>query len=199
MIEQRQELFNIIQEKLKTEQRLFKATFFKYVVYLRYPLAVIIFLFMFGVMSTQAASPAASAVVYSGAKAQTINSADIFYIEKINNLRASAGKTYLFYSPTLEKSAALKAQDMINNNYWGHFSPYGSSFSDFIWRQSPFSEKVGENLAKCYESRNDAFKALVNSPSHYEIMIGDFTHIGISERLNLNDGCTYTVLHFAKN
>ncbi len=198
-MEQHSQLYNQISHKLNSKENLFKRRLFNAVVYLRFPLAIIIALFVFSVMSTQAASPAASAVVYNEAKAQTINSADVFYIEKINNLRASVGEPYLFYKPALERSAAYKAQDMINNNYWGHFSPYGSSFSDFIWRETPFSEKVGENLAKCYDSRNDAFKALVNSPTHYEIMVGDFTHVGISERINLSDGCIYTVLHFAKN
>jgi uncharacterized protein YkwD len=198
-VEKQYELFEQIGERLRNEENLLKKKFFRYVIILRFPLAIIIALFVFSAMSTQAASPAASAVVYSESKAQTINAADIFYIDKINNLRASLGKPYLFYKPALERSAAFKAQDMINNDYWGHFSPYGTSFSDFIWRQTPFSEKVGENLAKCYENRNDAFRALVNSPSHYEIMVGDFTHVGISERTNLNDGCIYTVLHFAKN
>ncbi len=198
-MEQHSQLYNQISHKLKSEENFLKRRLFNAVVFLRFPLAIIIAIFVFSVMGTQAASPAASAVVYNEAKAQTINSADVFYIEKINNLRASVGKPYLFYKPALERSAAYKAQDMINNNYWGHFSPYGSSFSDFIWRETPFSEKVGENLAKCYDSRNDAFRALVESPTHYEIMVGDFTHVGISERINLSDGCTYTVLHFAKN
>jgi uncharacterized protein YkwD len=198
-MQQQYELFQEIGERLNNQENLLRKRLFRYLTTFRLPLAIILSLFIFSAISTQAASPAASAVVYSESKAETINAADIFYIEKINNLRASLGKSYLFYKPALERSAVFKAQDMINNKYWGHFSPYGSSFSDFIWRQSPFSEKVGENLAKCYESRNDAFRALVNSPSHYEIMVGDFTHVGIAERVNLENGCNYTVLHFAKN
>lgn len=166
---------------------------------LRLPLAILLVGIVFSSVSLQAASPSASGLENANNQTRTINPADIFYIQQINQLRSSLGKKPLEYSALLEKSASLKARDMVSNNYWSHYSPNGESFSDFIWRQSPNSQKVGENLARCFVTRDSAFKALVASPTHYEIMVGDFTNVGVSELTNVTDGCVYSVFHFAKN
>ncbi|MBP7820658.1 CAP domain-containing protein [Candidatus Saccharibacteria bacterium] len=166
---------------------------------MRFVLAILLVGIVFSSVTLQAASPSASGIENPNSQAKAINPADIFYIEQINQVRLSIGKKPLDYSAVLEKSAALKARDMVANNYWGHYGPNGESFSDFIWRQSPDSQKVGENLARCFVTRDSAFKALVASPTHYDIMVGDFTNIGVSELTNVNDGCVYAVFHFAKN
>ncbi len=166
---------------------------------LRFVLAILLVGIVFSSVSLQAASPSASGIENANNQARAINPADIYYIQQINQLRSSLGKKPLEYSSVLEKSASLKARDMVSNNYWGHYGPNGESFSDFIWRQSPDSQKVGENLARCFVTRDSAFKALVASPTHYDIMVGDFTNIGVSELNNVTDGCVYAVFHFAKN
>jgi uncharacterized protein YkwD len=166
---------------------------------LRLPLAILLVGIVFSSVSLQAASPSTNVTQASNTKSNAINPADIYYIQQMNQLRSTIGKGPLEYSSLLEKSASLKARDMVSNNYWGHYSPNGESFSDFIWRQSPDSQKVGENLARCFVTRESAFKALVASPTHYDIMVGDFTNVGVSELTNVNDGCVYAVFHFAKN
>ena len=168
---------------------------------LRFVLAILLIGIVFSSVSLQAASPSATGNenVNINNQVKAINPADIFYIQQINQLRSSLGKKPLEYSAVLEQSASLKARDMVSNNYWGHYGPNGESFSDFIWRQSPDSQKVGENLARCFVTRDSAFKALVASPTHYDIMVGDFTNVGVSELNNVTDGCVYAVFHFAKN
>lgn len=174
-------------------------TLLHFVERMRLAVALLLVVLVFSSVSLQAASPSAKNSVAKANNNQLVNPADIFYINKINNLRSKAGKPPLAYNAVLEQSAYLKARDMVSNNYWGHYSPSGESFSDFIWRQSPDSQRVGENLARCFVTRQSAFEALVASPTHYAIMVGDFSTIGVSELANTNDGCTYTILHFAKN
>ena len=65
-------------------------------------------------------------------------------------------------------------------------------------RTPPRADRVGENLARCFDSRQEAFDALVASPTHYAIMTGQFTNFGVSEVEDSASGCTYTTMHFAQ-
>lgn len=165
---------------------------------LRLPIALLLVSIVFSGISIHALSPSINSQVYASQNG-LINSADIYYIDQINKLRAEDKKQPLVYKAALETSASLKVRDMLRQGYWSHYSPSGESFADFIWRQNPASERVGENLARCFVTWDSAFSALVNSPTHYQIMVGDFTAVGVSELANPSDGCTYTVFHFAKN
>lgn len=165
---------------------------------MRLGIAFMLVIVIFAGISTSALSPASSGQALAS-PSLIPSSADLFYIDQINKLRLSLGEKPLSYMPELEVSASLKARSMITENYWAHYSPSGESFADFIWRQTPGSQRVGENLARCFSSRSLAYEALLNSPTHYKIMTGDFSSMAASELVNTNDGCTYTVLHFAKN
>ncbi len=165
---------------------------------MRLVIAGLLVMFVFSGVSTNALSPSSNGQAQAS-PSLIPSAADIFYIDQINILRASLGEAPLSFMPELEVSASLKAKSMMAENYWAHYSPSGESFADFIWRQTPDSQRVGENLARCFATRDSAYEALVKSPTHYQIMIGDFTSMGVSELVNSNDGCTYTVLHFAKN
>jgi uncharacterized protein YkwD len=120
-----------------------------------------------------------------------------FYLNAINELRASKELKPLIIDSKLSFSANQKGLDMSAENYWGHYAPSGKSFADYIWQYSPKAKTVGENLAKCYSSRQDAFEALKASPTHYALMIGNFTNFGISEVIDNNNGCINTVMHFS--
>jgi uncharacterized protein YkwD len=121
-----------------------------------------------------------------------------FYLDVINELRVSKNLEPLIIDNKLSLSANQKGLDMSNEKYWGHYAPSGKSFADFIWQSSPKANTVGENLAKCYVSRQDAFEALKASPTHYAIMVGSFTNFGVSEVMDYNSGCINTVMHFSQ-
>jgi uncharacterized protein YkwD len=87
---------------------------------------------------------------------------------------------------------------MAAKHYWAHEDPDGTQFSDYIWKMVPPAQLVGENLARCYQSRDDAFAALVASPTHYAIMVGNFNYMGVSEAVDSQNGCTITAMHFAR-
>lgn len=127
----------------------------------------------------------------------TRNETENYYLNAINKLRATKKLPLLVIDNRLSVSAYKKGEDMVNKNYWSHYSPSGISFADFIWSGSPKAETVGENLAKCFDSKQSVFDALAASPAHYAIMTGRYTNFGVSEVKNINDGCIYTVMHLS--
>jgi len=58
--------------------------------------------------------------------------------------------------------------------------------------------KVNENVAYNYVSPNSALHAWLNSPGHKANIEGDFTHFGISIRVNPVNGKTYYTNIFMK-
>ncbi|MEW9700238.1 CAP domain-containing protein [Paenibacillus sp. SI8] len=100
-------------------------------------------------------------------------------IDLVNSARAAAGLPPLTVDLTLTKTARLKSQDMVDNNYFSHDSPtYGSPF-DMMKRFGISYSAAGENIA-CNQNVEAAHQALMNSPGHKaNILSKDYTHIGI--------------------
>lgn len=175
--------------------------FGRYILNYKYIFCVFIF---FSILLSPQLSSLAQAPNNASAKAInnnfgiTRNETENYYLNTVNQLRLKKGLRPLIIDSRLSISAKNKAQDMQNNKYWGHYAPVGKSFADFIWTNSPNAESVGENLAKCYTSKQEAFNALVASPTHYAIMTGDFSNFGVSEITNSSDGCVYTIMHFSQ-
>lgn len=114
-----------------------------------------------------------------------------------NALRRNYGLTEVRASQLLEKSANAKLNDMQQNGYWGHYGPKKASFSDFIWQEKSDSTKAGENLARCFNNHDDAFKALVSSPTHFKVLTtADFDELGVASSIN-DKGCESIVMHFS--
>lgn len=100
-------------------------------------------------------------------------------LELINQERVKAGLKSLKIHPELTETARLKGQDMVNNNYFSHYSPvYGSPFQMMTSAGIRYSY-AGENLAGA-PTVERAHQALMNSPGHRaNILNPNFTHIGI--------------------
>jgi len=100
-------------------------------------------------------------------------------INLVNQERVSRNLPPLQMDLELTRVARTKAQDMVNKDYFSHFSPtYGSPFSmmknfgiEFLF--------AGENLAG-NTTVEKAHNALMNSEGHKaNILSSEFTHIGI--------------------
>jgi uncharacterized protein YkwD len=128
----------------------------------------------------------------------TTSTVDAFYAVKVNELRAKNGLAPVRLLIELNQSSTNKANNMASKHYWAHEDPDGTQFSDYIWKTVPSAQIVGENLARCYMTRDAAFEALVNSPTHYAIMVGNFNYMGVSEAYDIDMGCTVTAMHFAR-
>jgi uncharacterized YkwD family protein len=119
-------------------------------------------------------------------------SADLNNLERnmlnlVNNERSKNNLPLLKNDPELTRIARIKAQDMVDNNYFSHYSPtYGSPF-DMMDAFNIEYLYAGENIA-ANSSVNQAHNALMNSSGHRKnILSPNFTHIGIG----IKPGKTY--------
>lgn len=97
----------------------------------------------------------------------------------VNQARSQANVPALQVDMELTKMARIKSQDMINNNYFSHYSPkYGSPF-DMMKAFGINYVYAGENIAG-NQTVQAAHNALMNSPGHRKnILSTNYTHIGI--------------------
>ena len=97
----------------------------------------------------------------------------------VNQARANAGLSKLTADSNITKVARVKAQDMVNNNYFSHNSPtYGSPFE--MMKSFGISYKsAGENIA-AHSTVQAAFDAWMNSSGHRaNILNSSFNYTGI--------------------
>lgn len=94
----------------------------------------------------------------------------------VNRDRTAQGLEPFAINPVLSASALRKAENMLANNYFAHFSPDGKKPWDFIDRNSYPYLYVGENLAMNFTSAESAHQALMLSPSHKENIMSKRYH-----------------------
>ena len=97
----------------------------------------------------------------------------------INAQRTEAGLTALKIDNEVQRVARIKAQDMVDNNYFSHNSPtYGSPF-DMLKSFKISYKTAGENIAG-NSSNSAAVKAWMNSSGHKaNILNSSFNYTGI--------------------
>ena len=89
----------------------------------------------------------------------------------LNQTRSSYGLQPLSENWRLDQAAEMKAEDMVQKQYFSHTSPRG--LTPWYWfLQSGYKYKyAGENLAIGFYDSGEAFNAWLNSPSHRENML----------------------------
>lgn len=120
-------------------------------------------------------------------------------ISLINQSRQENGLPPLITNDKLAQSAYLKAQDMLEKNYFAHTSPQG--ITPWYWfKQANYSyHYAGENLAIDFVDAEGLHKALLNSPTHRaNILNANYKEIGITVLTgNLNGKkTTIAIQHF---
>lgn len=98
----------------------------------------------------------------------------------INNYRAQFGGSPLTPNAALESAAQAKLEDMINQNYWGHFGPEDEAPWDVIAEYDYRVLHAGENLAMGYEDDLSLVRGWISSAPHRDNMLSDYRHIGIA-------------------
>ncbi|MDD5147085.1 MAG: CAP domain-containing protein [Candidatus Daviesbacteria bacterium] len=102
-------------------------------------------------------------------------------IELTNVERQKAGFSPVLENDALNKAAALKAQNMFQENYWAHFSPSGKTPWDFMLGTGYKFTFAGENLAKNFYQSDDVVKAWMASPTHRDNLLNPkYKDIGIA-------------------
>ena len=100
----------------------------------------------------------------------------------VNDERAKHELEPLTPNQLLEKSACLKADDMLENQYWAHVSPSGVTPWKWFGDVGYVFKFAGENLAKDFSSTSVLFNKWTNSPTHEENIIGTFKDMGVCIR-----------------
>ena len=113
-------------------------------------------------------------------------------LELVNAERAKAGVEPLVMNDNLNKSAQLKADDMITRNYRSHFlpeDPDATLTAEMYSYVEPLCSSSSENLAYVKVKHGDnydsqtAFNGWMNSPPHKEAILNPeytLTGIGVS-------------------
>lgn len=96
-----------------------------------------------------------------------------------NQARIQAGLPVLAENSELDRAAQLKANDMVNRQYFNHTSPTG--VSPWFWfSKAGYDYKyAGENLAIGFYESEEVFNAWLNSPEHRaNILNSNYKEIG---------------------
>lgn len=110
-----------------------------------------------------------------------MNSDELEVFNLINKQRTDNGLKALANDSEVQRIARIKAQDMVNNNYFSHTSPtYGSPF-DMLKSFKVSYKSAGENIA-ANSSNSGAVNAWMNSSGHRANILNsgyNYTGVGV--------------------
>lgn len=102
-------------------------------------------------------------------------------VELTNKFRKENDLPALRPNEALEKAAYLKAENILDLDYWSHTSPNGKEPWDFVDDAEYKWAEVGENLAKGFLSSNEVVEAWKESQKHRENLLNKlYREIGIA-------------------
>lgn len=104
-----------------------------------------------------------------------------------NAFRAQNGLAPLTLNGQLNNSAQSKAQHMVDNNYWAHNAPDGTTPWYFFDQAGYNYSKAGENLAYGFNTSQDTVNGWIGSPGHRANMLGEYNDVGFG----FVDGANY--------
>lgn len=137
-------------------------------------------------------------VVGSNTTNSNLSSDEKEVFDLINKQRTNNGLTALKIDNEVQRVARIKAQDMVNNNYFSHTSPtYGSPF-DMLKSFKVSYKTAGENIAG-NSSNSNAVTAWMNSSGHKaNILNGSFNYTGIGVVSSPKYGKIYVQMFIGK-
>ena len=118
-------------------------------------------------------------------KAAEINDYENQVAAMINNVRAEDGLNALAFDGSLNAVAETRSQDLMNRNYFSHYTPEGTNVFDVMRANGVSFRYAGENLAQSAPASvgtPDGFmNAWMGSPTHLaNILRAQYTKIGVS-------------------
>ena len=134
----------------------------------------------------------------SGTQTSSMNSDEKEVFDLINKQRTNNGLPALQNDSEVQRIARIKAQDMVNNNYFSHNSPtYGSPF-DMMKSFKVSYKTAGENIA-ANSSNSSAVTAWMNSSGHKaNILNSSFNYKGIGVVSSPRYGKMYVQMFIGK-
>ena len=110
-------------------------------------------------------------------------------LHSTNDMRNEASQAPLSLSDKLTQAAQLKAQDMLEDQYWAHNAPDGTE--PWAWFQQVNYDYVaaGENLARDFKTDKGVVAAWMNSKEHREnVLNAGYTEVGFGVVNGMLDG-----------
>lgn len=134
----------------------------------------------------------------SSTETSNMNSDEKEVFDLINKQRTNNGLAALTNDSEVQRVARIKAQDMVDNNYFSHTSPtYGSPF-DMLKSFKISYKTAGENIAG-NSSNSSAVTAWMNSSGHKaNILNSNFNYTGIGVVSSPKYGKMYVQLFIGK-
>ena len=134
----------------------------------------------------------------SSTETSNMNSDEKEVFDLINKQRTNNGLAALKNDSEVQRVARIKAQDMVDNNYFSHTSPtYGSPF-DMLKSFKISYKTAGENIAG-NSSNSSAVTAWMNSSGHKaNILNSNFNYTGIGVVSSPKYGKMYVQLFICK-
>lgn len=134
----------------------------------------------------------------SSTETSNMNSDEKEVFDLINKQRTNNGLATLKNDSEVQRVARIKAQDMVDNNYFSHTSPiYGSPF-DMLKSFKISYKTAGENIAG-NSSNSSAVTAWMNSSGHKaNILNSNFNYTGIGVVSSPKYGKMYVQLFIGK-
>lgn len=134
----------------------------------------------------------------SGTQTSSMNSDEKEVFDLINKQRTNNGLPALKNDSEVQRIARIKAQDMVDNNYFSHNSPtYGSPF-DMLKSFKVSYKTAGENIA-ANSSNSSAVTAWINSSGHKaNILNSSFNYTGIGVVSSPRYGKMYVQMFIGK-
>ena len=134
----------------------------------------------------------------SSTETSNMNSDEKEVFDLINKQRTNNGLAALKNDSEVQRVARIKAQDMVDNNYFSHTSPtYGSPF-DMLKSFKISYKTAGENIA-VNSSNSSAVTAWMNSSGHKaNILNSNFNYTGIGVVSSPKYGKMYVQLFIGK-
>ena len=157
-------------------------------------LLLVAIVFTMNSCSSDSSENSTSSASTQNAMSYTYNSSEIETMALINAYRVSIGLNELKEINHISYKSEEHDHYMIENNVVNH--------DDFVSRSENImkvlgAKSVAENIAYNYNSPQAALSAWLKSPAHKENIEGNFTHFGLSIRVN-SDGKKYYTNIFAK-
>lgn len=124
--------------------------------------------------------PSSTAPVDTPAISTVLSTEEEEFLKSINEIRAKNNLPELVIDDAVQNVARLKAQDLIENNYFSHTSPkYGTPF-EMLSSSSISYKTASENIAG-NSSISGAIDSWMNSESHKNnILSNNFNYTGVA-------------------
>ncbi|MFA6228326.1 MAG: CAP domain-containing protein [Patescibacteria group bacterium] len=102
-------------------------------------------------------------------------------VQLTNTYRQSLELNDLSVNPRLTQAAIDRAKDILAKQYFGHISPDGKKFSDWVKDTGYKYFYVGENLAIDFNNSQEVFEAWLKSDGHRQnLERGEYQEIGVA-------------------